>query len=878
MIVVRNFLIGILPTIAISALIQFVRYRRSIHKTVEPFSSYLIGPLRYNALRWLRHASKAQFNLRKYCRHQLKVRALDLIVPGVPPRPLPIETSYIPSGLLRSSGASVAHSDLAEGTIQRAQIIGEPGSGKTSLVKRVFRDACASGMRSPRTARLPVLIDLKELEVPSERSERGQFLLKQVAARVGGVEGFEMSEFFKIYSTGPGVLVLLDGLDEVPADRLTGMMQCLVELSGLLAAASPRNVLLVTMRSQLFVHVGDQLQPTFVETVTLQPFTSGEIYNFLGRWDFQTGTNATQVAQMYDYLTDQPSLREMCSNPLVLAMYVLDHDRGSSVAPETRAEFYRQVLNELLIYRRNRQVDLGPGLSSLREQRETLLGRIALEHLTDMSEPANSISYERAKQIVKEEMSISQDDLADQFLLRLSLDTGLFSMERERETIRFMHLTFCEYFAALQAVDGGEEFWRDLLGSLTAAQQSTDVETRLAEAIVFSAALVPRGYRSSLFEVLHKTISRSVLLRCYIESRFYQDANLTETIFAEADALSKTPYALRNEAWIRAVRSMSALLRDMERISPVVRNTIPLTLNMFLTNLIGGNPANFEHLFGMYMREDPVGALRMAAAYGVNVPSSHPEWIVQTADEPSVLAICIGEASKDGSQSSDWQIILAEAALAQRVVADELNRLAPSASLQHILPRVRGRYDWNRCWLTKGTLYGQILTIASTLVSAEPSKFTFRRIGLLTQIRPRRLMITEFLGSMPPISPVGSLVLILAAISLPPIREQPVVWILLAMAGVLVVGLLINYLLYRHNADRQRTGSRAVVNLIDRTRLFPRGGVRIVYGESVHFSVGFWPLRIPDSRRAAIAIAMQSPNLILVDSRKDWSIYRKLSR
>jgi hypothetical protein len=69
---------------------------------------------------------------------------------------------------------------------------------------------------------LPVRIELKRLSPPKELAndrQAGEWLLGQIKESVGKVEGFEMTELFDAWAADMGVLILLDGLDEVASDR-----------------------------------------------------------------------------------------------------------------------------------------------------------------------------------------------------------------------------------------------------------------------------------------------------------------------------------------------------------------------------------------------------------------------------------------------------------------------------------------------------------------------------------------------------------------------------------------------------------------------------------------------------------------------------------
>src|SRR6185312_5616307 len=97
--------------------------------------------------------------------------------------------------------------------------------------------------------------------------------------------------------------------------------------------------------------------------------------------------------RIYSLLTDRPTLREMCSNPLILAMYVQhDYETGVDEVPSTRTQFYEKVINELLFLRRRRQ-GLGSRFISLKDQREAILGELAFNNLTDPEQSSNSLSW-----------------------------------------------------------------------------------------------------------------------------------------------------------------------------------------------------------------------------------------------------------------------------------------------------------------------------------------------------------------------------------------------------------------------------------------------------------------------------------------------------
>jgi hypothetical protein len=103
-----------------------------------------------------------------------------------------------------------------------------------------------------------------------------------------------------------------------------------------------RNVIVLTMRTQFYQQIKESFRQSFAHTVFVKPFTPGDIYEFLMRWPFDRD-DKSPISKIYDELTDRPTLREMCTNPLVLSMYVAEAQvAGRVTAPESRTEFTRR--------------------------------------------------------------------------------------------------------------------------------------------------------------------------------------------------------------------------------------------------------------------------------------------------------------------------------------------------------------------------------------------------------------------------------------------------------------------------------------------------------------------------------------------------------
>ena len=376
--------------------------------------------------------------------------------------------------------------------------MGDPGSGKTSLAKRILRDQCRLALKSPSKARLPVFLELKTLNIPASVKDKalGRWLLDHIRSIVTSVAVYRIQECFDAYCNTTGLLILLDGLDEVSKSQYPRVSRAIQALSDDLAAESKDNAIVLTMRTQFYQQVKDEFRDAVGQAVFVRPFTPTDIFEFLSRWPFKANKHSL-IRQVYSDLTDRPTLREMCSNPLILAMYVAEYEASDSpFAPESRTEFYNRVTEELVIKRRLKQTGKTPAPSKLREQRERILGRLAYEHLLDARQPSNSLRWSDAVKVVKAVMKCDTET-AEQEFRELAKETGLVTEERSRESLHFIHLTFCEFLAAFEAIQGHKDGWNTLVRSHAEMQNEENPQSRsrLLEVIPFASGLLPRVRR-----------------------------------------------------------------------------------------------------------------------------------------------------------------------------------------------------------------------------------------------------------------------------------------------------------------------------------------------------------------------------------------------
>jgi HEAT repeat protein len=340
-------------------------------------------------------------------------------------------------------------------TSRRVVILGDPGSGKTTLT-RYLTLAMASNDYS-RTGRvveglLPVLVRV---------ANYGRALQKDPTLHLVDYICHELTSDF-----GPVLkqeleygqcLVMLDGLDEVVE---VGQRQRVAESIEDMVATYGKNRFLVTSRPIGYQSV--QLAADF-RHVALRPLTEKEQEQFVRLWHKEIRTRGAGKAEgvgwfeepeaLIKALETKPSVAKLASNPLLLTIIVLMYWRGTKL-PDRRVDIYASA-TETLIENwplRQRGIDLDL------EQVKSILAPVALAVL---SSSVSVVITERnlvplLLEIVQEVHGgtrAAAQAICDNMLRDLSEHSGIF-LERGRDeydypVYGFLHQTFGEYLAAV---------------------------------------------------------------------------------------------------------------------------------------------------------------------------------------------------------------------------------------------------------------------------------------------------------------------------------------------------------------------------------------------------------------------------------------------
>ena len=275
-------------------------------------------------------------------------------------------------------------------------ILGDPGSGKSTLTQRLAALLAATGandaklltdLAEPEVTELATLLEhlgRRVLPVRVVLNRWAQQLTEQTTGcaddlinecvRLLGQSGTiaRLKEHFlaRLHTAPPTLLLLLDGLDEVTdAARRATVIAAIEDFHGAHGAVP----LIVTCRVRPYQSWQKSGQALSLPAYTLAPLTLPAIAQFLQRWHaelvsaglYQAPQAEQAERQLLTAINDRNrrELGEMAATPLLLTMMArVNYHRG---LPNSRAELYELFVNQLLYEWERQKLDLRGQATSL---------------------------------------------------------------------------------------------------------------------------------------------------------------------------------------------------------------------------------------------------------------------------------------------------------------------------------------------------------------------------------------------------------------------------------------------------------------------------------------------------------------------------------
>ena len=388
-------------------------------------------------------------------------------------------------------------------------VLGGPGIGKSTFLRKLGSEALNPQGQIYR-GYIPVLIELKELKDP-------EIDLTQIIAKEFETCGFPGAEAFTTKALEQGkLLVLLDGLDEVPKQNFINVAECIEDFAdrydGNRFVASCR----IAAYSSSFRRFTD---------VTIAEFDNEQIEQFIRNWFDSELDQREKTAEKYWQLLCQPehqATKELAQTPLLLTFLCLIYDREQTL-PQTRSTLYGDALNILLKeWAAQKRLERDPIYEGFHPDLEKeLLAQIAYDSFQqDRLFFSKEEVTERIAAFLADTLEAPSHLDGAAVLKAIEVQQGIL-VERATNTYSFSHLTIQEYLATQYIVGNG---------LVEATVQSHALENRWREVFLLMAGLL-RGQVQTLWLALEQATF----------CQFKASQKLKDLV-QWADVIANTPY------------------------------------------------------------------------------------------------------------------------------------------------------------------------------------------------------------------------------------------------------------------------------------------------------------------------------------------------
>ncbi|MBD2176028.1 NACHT domain-containing protein [Pseudanabaena sp. FACHB-1998] len=320
---------------------------------------------------------------------------------------------------------------------QFLMVLGAPGAGKSTFLRKIGLESFKGKKGNFKHQAIPVLLELKKFT-------ESKIDLKALIEAEFTTCGFPKPKQFTESALDQGkLLILLDGLDEVPSANVNSVIDAIQDF----VDRYDKNRYIASCRTAAYRYNFKRFSD-----VILSEFDDEQIQQFINNWfrseeDKQAGT-AALCWELLKRAENKPA-KELAHSPILLTFLCLTYDKSQTFA-NNRSGLYKKALRILLeewaAEKRIMRQAIYEGLSV--ELEEVLLSKIACEGFeADRLFIPQTQLVERIKEFLSSNLNAPKQLSGEQVLEAIAIQQGIL-VERVEDVYSFSHLTLQEYLTA----------------------------------------------------------------------------------------------------------------------------------------------------------------------------------------------------------------------------------------------------------------------------------------------------------------------------------------------------------------------------------------------------------------------------------------------
>lgn len=365
---------------------------------------------------------------------------------------------------------------------QYLMILGGPGAGKSTFLRRIGLEALKGQIGIYEHQCIPVFLELKQFN--SDKVD----LVKAISNELQNF-GFPSSEDFAVKALEAGkLLILFDGLDEVPKVNTNKVIDTIQDF----VTCYDQNRYIASCRIAAHRSSWNRF-----EDIELADFNNNQVQDFINKWfSSELDVQANVSERCWQLLNDSgnTAAKELAHTPLLLIFLCLVYDKTQGF-PSNRATLYRKALDILLEeWAAEKRINSGEIYQGLNTDLEkVLLSEIAYQGFI------NDRLFLMEQELVGQ-IKLFLSDTVDKpkyldgkaVLNAIAVQQGIL-VERAEDVFSFSHLTVQEYLVAqyisqdnrsmVETVEKNltNERWREVFILMAGLMQNADKLLELME-------------------------------------------------------------------------------------------------------------------------------------------------------------------------------------------------------------------------------------------------------------------------------------------------------------------------------------------------------------------------------------------------------------